>query len=487
MNSPMKRFTAAALAILFIAASASAPAAAQDTGSVLVRGATLLTVTNGTLEDADILIEDGRITQIGQDLRRPRGVEEVDATGKYVMPGIIDAHAHIALSSINEGTSPVTAEVSMEDVTNPYHLGIYRALAGGVTVSHTMHGSANVIGGQNETIKHRWGATDPDVIRFDGAPRTIKFALGENPTRVHGNRGSGGSDSIVPRSRMGVEQVLRNAFENGKRYMEAWDRYENAVRNDPRAVPPVYNERLEVMADILRGEILVHCHSYRADEILMLLRVLDDYGVRNITFQHANEGFKVAPELAEYGAGASVFSDWWSYKFEVYYSTAYNAAILLRNGVVTSINSDSGELNRHLYHEAAKSQRYGGLTDDEALSLITINPAAQLGIADRVGSLEVGKDGDIAIFEGHPLSVYAVPEQTYVDGVKYFDRYEDVDDMRIQVDPSEELDTYREQETGGHAGHLGEIRSFEDLFGGLHFDDGEAEDRTASDDLHGSN
>ncbi|NNF03863.1 MAG: amidohydrolase family protein [Rhodothermales bacterium] len=479
MISASRRLQAALLAVLI----STAPALAQQTGSVLVRDATLLTVTNGTLAETDILIEDGRITQIGQDLRRPRGVDEVDATGKFVMPGIVDAHAHIALSSINESTSPVTAEVSMEDVTNPYHLGIYRALAGGVTTSHTMHGSANVIGGQNETIKHRWGETDPDAIRFEGAPRTIKFALGENPTRVHGNRGSGGSDSIVPRSRMGVEQVLRNAFENGQRYLAAWSRYENEVRTNPRAVPPVYDERLEAMADILRGEILVHCHSYRADEILMLLRVLDDYGVDRITFQHANEGFKVAPELAEYGAGASVFSDWWSYKFEVYYSTAYNAAILLRNGVVTSINSDSGELNRHLYHEAAKSQRYGALTDDETLSLITINPALQLGIADRVGSLEVGKDGDIVIFDGHPLSVYAVPEQTYVDGVKYFDRFEDVDDMRLRVDPSEEPGTYREQETGAHAGHVGEIRSFEDLFGGLHFEDADS----AIEDRQGSN
>jgi imidazolonepropionase-like amidohydrolase len=461
----MRSLHALVLVVLTAGFFSAAPAEAQDTGSVLVRNATLLTITNGTLEETDLLIEDGRITQIGQDLRRPRGVEEIDASGKFVMPGIVDAHSHIALSSVNEATSPVTSEVRMADVTNPYHLGIYRALAGGVTTSHTMHGSANVIGGQNETIKHRWGETDPDAIRFEGAPRTIKFALGENPTRVHGNRGSGGSDSIVPRTRMGVEQVLRNAFENGKRYMEAWDRYENERRENPRAVPPVYNERLEVMADILRGDIMVHCHSYRADEILMLLRVLDDFGVDKITFQHANEGFKVAPELAEYGAGASVFSDWWSYKFEVYYSTAYNAAILTRNGVLTSVNSDSGELNRHLYHEAAKSQRYGGLTDDEALALITINPAAQLGVQDRVGSLEVGKDGDFVIFDGHPLSVYAIPEETWVDGVKYFDRFEDPDDMRLEIDPSQEIDTYVEQETGSHAGHLGEVSTFEELFG----------------------
>lgn len=435
------------LAILLLAA-APYPVVAQD---VLLKGGTVLTVSQGTLQNTDVLIEDGVISSIGRGLRAPRGVETVDVSGKFVMPGIIDAHSHIALSSVNEGAAPVTSEVRMEDVTNPYHIGIYRALAGGVTTSHIMHGSANVIGGQNETIKHRWGATDPDAIRFEGAPRTIKFALGENPTRVHGRRGSGGTGAIVPATRMGVEQVLRDAFENGKRYMEDWDAFNAST--DPRAIPPVYNERLEVMADILRGDILVHCHSYRADEILMLMRVLKDYGVHKITFQHANEAFKVAPELAEYGAMASVFADWWSYKFEVYYSTAFNAAILTRNGVVTSINSDSGELNRHLYHEAAKSQRYGDLTDDETLALITLNPAIQLGIQDRVGSLEVGKDGDVAVFSAHPLSVYAIAEMTYVDGVKYFDRNEDRDDMRMLVSPSASLDTYIEQETGRHDIH----------------------------------
>ncbi len=447
----MKTTLLTILAVLVGSALVAQDSHAQD---VLIRNATVLTVTNGTLEDTDILISDGIIAEIGTNLRAPRGVEEVDATGKFVMPGIIDAHAHIALSSVNEGTSPVTAEVSMEDVTNPYSLGIYRASAGGVTVSHIMHGSANVIGGQNETIKHLWGATNPDDIRFEGAPRTIKFALGENPTRVHGRRASGGTGAIVPATRMGVEQVLRGAFENGKRYMEAWDAYEADLQNNPRAVPPVWNERLEVMADILRGEILVHCHSYRADEIVMLLRVLDDYGVTNITFQHANEAFKVAPELAEYGAFASVFSDWWSYKFEVYYSTAYNAAILARNGVLTSVNSDSAELNRHLYHEAAKSQRYGGLTDDEALAMITINPAIQLGIQDRVGSIEIGKDGDVAVFEGHPLSVYTIPVLTYVDGEKVFDRQNDPDDMRVDINPSTGVGQYEGQITGHDHAHV---------------------------------
>lgn len=409
-------------------------------GDVLIKNGTLITITNGTKENTDILIRNGKIDKIGKGLSAPSGVEVVDAAGKFVMPGIIDAHSHIALDAVNEATSPVTAEVWVGDALDPLDVSIYRALAGGVTISHAMHGSANAIGGQCETIKHRWGSVMMDDIRMDGAPRTIKFALGENPTRVHGS-GSG----IVPRTRMGVEQVFRRAFAEAKEYMEAWDEY-NAKkdRRGFKGSPPMYDLRKEVVADILKGNIIVHCHSYRADEILMLMEVFKDYGVEKLVFQHVNEGFKVAPELAEFGAMASVFSDWWAYKFEVYYSTAYNAAILTKNGVVTSINSDSGELIRHLYHEAAKTQKYGDLSDDEALKLITLNPAIQLGIDNRVGSLEEGKDGDVVIFENHPLSIYAIPMMTYIDGVKYFDRAEDPDDVRVYVDPEAEIDVQRE-------------------------------------------
>jgi imidazolonepropionase-like amidohydrolase len=248
---------------------------------------------------------------------------------------------------------------------------------------------------------------------------------------------------------MGVEFVIRKAFNEGKEYMEAWDKYnKNKLVKGFRGAPPAYSKRLETMADIIKGNIIVHCHSYRADEINMVLKVCKDFGVKKIVFQHTNEGFKVAPELAAYGAGASVFADWWAYKLEVYYSTAYNAAILVRNGVVTTINSDSGELIRHLYHEAAKTQKYGGLSDDEALSLITINPAKQLGVENRVGSLEVGKDGDVAIFKGHPLSVYAIPMVTIVDGIVRFDREKDPDDVRIYFDPKTAVETSVFQEAG---------------------------------------
>ncbi len=431
-RTAVRRYGVTLLLLLFVVPAALAQDRTEavygraPTDDLLIRGATVLTVTGGTLQDTDVLVRDGTIDAVGQGLRAPSGVEVVDAEGLFLMPGIVDAHAHIAISSVNEATAPVTAEVGVGDVLDPYDLAIYRALAGGVTTSHVMHGSANAIGGRNETIKHRWGQTDPEALRFEGAPRTIKFALGENPTRVHG-QGRG----IQPATRMGVEHVIRAALTRAARYAEA----KRQAEAGDRPAPPPHDEQLEMLADVLSGDILVHCHSYRADEILMLVGVFEDFGVENYTFQHVNEGFKIAPELAAASAGASIFSDWWAYKFEVYYSTAYNAAILTKNGVLTSINSDSSELNRHLYHEAAKSQHYGGLTDDEALALITINPARQLGIADRVGSIEEGKDADLVLFDGHPLSVYGVPVRTLVDGVTRFDRARDPDDMRLRLDP----------------------------------------------------
>jgi imidazolonepropionase-like amidohydrolase len=428
----MKKILSIALVLFSVLAHAQI-----EKGSTLIKNGTVITITKGTLENTDVLIKDGKISQIGKNIAAPAGVKVIDATGLYVMPGIIDAHSHLALDAVNEATSPVTAMVWEGDDLDPLDVGMYRAVAGGVTISHAMHGSANAIGGQCQTIKHRYGSLDPKVIMMEGAPRTIKFALGENPTRVHGNNGQG----MVPNTRMGVEFVIRQAFSEAKEYMAKWSTY-NAAKTQKgfRGAPPTYDLRMETLAAILRGEIIVHCHSYRADEIYMLLNVCKDFGIKRLVFQHVNEGFKVAPELAAFGAMASVFADWWAYKFEVYYSTAYNAAILTRNGVVTSINSDDAELTRHLYHEAAKTQKYGGLTDDEALSLITINPAKQLGIENRVGSLEVGKDGDVVIFKGHPLSVYSIPQYTLIDGVLKFDRAKDADDMRIYVDPKQTID-----------------------------------------------
>jgi len=404
----------------------------------LIQNATVLTVTNGTIENGDILVRDGDIAQVGQDLSAPNGVETYDASGEYVMPGIIDAHQHFALSNVNEATNQVTAEVGVGDVLDPYDIGLYRGLAGGVTAAHVMHGSANPIGGRNETIKLRYGVTNPDALKMEGAPRTVKFALGENPTRVHGE----GRDQ-QPKTRMGVEQVIRDALTEARRYDEAKQAYQNGERDRP----PEHSERLEVLAGVLNGEIIVHAHSYRADELVMLMNVLEDFGVDDVVFQHVNEGFKVAPELAAFGddgAGASVFSDWWAYKFEVYYSTAYNAAILTENDVVTSLNSDIPGEQRDMYLQAAKTKRYGDLTDTQALELITINPARQLGIEDRTGSIEEGKDADLAIFSEHPLSVYTKPQRTYVDGVVRFDHEDDPDDMRLRVDPEGTVDLARD-------------------------------------------
>jgi imidazolonepropionase-like amidohydrolase len=424
------------LTTLLILAVFSIGSMAQDKGSVLIQNTTLMTITDGIIENGDILIVDGIITAIGSDLSAPSDVPVVDGTGKYVMPGIIDAHSHLNTVSTNEARNPVTAEVTMEESINPNSVSIYRALAGGVTSIHLMHGSANVIGGQGETLKLRYGVSQ-DEMRFDQAKRTIKFALGENPTRVHG-QGNG----IQPRTRMGVEQIIRSHFDEALDYRiqrEAYLAAKEAYQKDRRGriappVPVAKNLRYDVLNDIIDGDILVHCHSYRADEILMLMRVFNDYGIKNYTFQHANEAFKVAPEIAKNGAYTSVFADWWAYKFEVYYSTAYNATILNENGVTNSINSDSNELIRHLNHEAAKTVRYGETSEADALKMITINPAKQLGIDEMVGSLEIGKQGDVAIWSGHPLSIYSKVEHTYIDGKKYFDLIMDPVDMRISVD-----------------------------------------------------
>ena len=403
--------------------------------NLIIRHATVLTVTQGTKQDADILITNGKIADIGKAIKAPVSHKVIDGTGLFVMPGIIDAHSHITLEAVNEATNPITPELKMYDAVNPLDLSIYRALAGGVTTIHALHGSANVIGGQCATLKLRYGVTDPELLKMKDAPRTIKFALGENPTKIHG------ANNLIPKTRMGVEFVIRKAFSEAREYHNAWETYHNSrLKKGHATTPPVYSERLETLVQILKGNIIIHCHSYRADEIQMLMRVCRDFGVRKLVFQHGNEGFKVAPELAHFGAMASVFADEWAYKFEVYYSSAYNAAILTRNGVITSINSDDPETIRHLYHEAAKSQKYGKLSDDEALALITINPAKQLGIDDRVGSIEKNKDADLALFSAHPLSVYTIPVMTIVDGVIKFDRTHDADDQRIYIDPEMEID-----------------------------------------------
>jgi imidazolonepropionase-like amidohydrolase len=317
----------------------------------------------------------------------------------------------------------VTAEVRVADVIDHNDVNIYRQLAGGVTAANLLHGSANVIGGQNAVIKLRWGKSPEDLL-FREAPRGIKFALGENPKRA------GGGGGRYPGTRMGVEATLRSSFNEARTYRQEWQEYERKLAaagpgSKARPAPPRRDLRLEALRDILDRKILVHAHAYRADEILMLMRVAEDFGFRVRTFQHVLEGYKVASEMARHGAGGSTFSDWWAYKMEALDAIPYNAAIMASKGVTVSINSDSSELARRLYWEAAKAMRYGGVSETEALKMITLNPARQLGVDRWVGSIEPGKSADLAVFAGHPFSPDTHVEHTLIEGTVYFDRTRD--------------------------------------------------------------
>ena len=381
----------------------------RDDPITFITGATVLTASRGTLENADIIIRDGRIAEVGSGLSAPRGATVVDATGKYVTPGIIDAHSHMAATSINEGSVNVSAMVTIEDVIRPEDIGMYRALAGGVTSINILHGSANPIGGGNAVIKLRWGADADDLLI--GAHKGIKFALGENTKRDR-------NPDRYPATRMGVQDVIRQAFVDAREYMEEWDAFEAGGR---KGVAPRRDLKLEALMQILKGERWVHSHSYRADEILQLLRLAEEFGFTIRTFQHVLEGYKVADEIAAHGAGASTFSDWWAYKVEAYDAIPHNAALMTERGVLVTINSDSGEEIRHLNQEAAKAMKWGGLDEESALRLVTLNAAIQFGIDHRTGSIDEGKDADLVIWEGHPLSMFGKAVQTYVDGKLYFD------------------------------------------------------------------
>ncbi len=386
----------------------------REDAVTLIRNATVMTVTKGTLQGADVLIRNGRIAEVGKGIAAPNGAHVIDATGLYLTPGIIDCHSHIATDAVNEGSINVSAMVGIKDVLDPSDVAIYRALAGGVTTINVLHGSANPIGGGNAVIKLRWGA-DADDLLLQGAPPGIKFALGENVKRDR-------NPDRYPATRMGVQDVIRQAFIDARAYQKEWDAYRARAKEDRDAIPPRRDLKLEKLAQVLSGERLVHAHSYRADEILQLMRTAEEFGVRIATFQHVLEGYKVADELARHGAGASTFSDWWAYKVEAYDAIPYNAALMTRHGVVVSINSDDPEEMRHLNQEAGKTMKWGGLSENEALKLVTINPAMQLGIADRVGSIEVGKDADLALFDGDPLTVDGRVQKTFIDGKLYFDR-----------------------------------------------------------------
>jgi imidazolonepropionase-like amidohydrolase len=395
---------------------------------IVIQNATILTVTNGTVRGS-ILFENGKISAIGEKVLVPPGATVVDGAGKYVMPGIIDCHSHIMIEAVNEGSVSVSSMVGIGDVLNPEDIAIYRALAGGVTSANILHGSANSIGGKTMVMKMRWGK-NAEEMKFEGALPGLKFALGENPKRAGnaaGGRGAVTTNLRYPATRMGVEDVIREAFNDAKAYQAGWAAYDAKTARGETPIPPARDLKLEPLVEVLEGKRLVHAHCYRQDEILMLLRVADEFGFKIRTLQHALEAYKVAREIAAHGAGVSTFSDWWAYKMEAQDAIPYNAAILMRKGVLVSLNSDDPELIRHLDKEAAKTMKYGGLNETEALSLITINPAKQLMIEKRVGSLEVGKDADVLLYDGHPLSNFSKVLKVWIDGHEYFDRDRDIE------------------------------------------------------------
>ena len=416
-----------ALAALSAGAQARPAGAAGADAPTLIRNATVLTVTKGTLQNTDILLRGGKIAQIGQNLTAPAGAQVIDATGKYVMPGIIDPHSHMMADAINEGSLSVTSMVRISDALDPTAVNVYRALAGGVTTINILHGSANTIGGQNATVKLKYGRPTAEML-FPNAPPGIKFALGENVTQKNSqdrNRALG-RPMRYPVTRMGQEEVLRDAFTRAQDYKHGWDDYRaRQQRGERNVVAPRRDLELEPLVEVMEGKRLVHAHGYRADELLMLLNVAREFGFKVQTLQHGLEGYKIASEIAAAGAGLSSFADSWSYKIEAYDAIPHNAAILMRHGVLTTINSDSDERVRRLNIDAAKLMRYGGLSEEEALRTITINGAQQLGVGDRTGSLEVGKDADVAIWSGHPLSVYSSAETVFVDGEIFFDKQRD--------------------------------------------------------------
>ncbi len=430
----------AVLAAVFAAALAADPAP-----PLLIKNATIVTVSHGTIQNGSILIRGGKIAEVGARVQAPPEAAVLDLGGQYVMPGIIDCHSHIAADSINEGSIAVSSMTAIEDVLDPEDIAIYRELAGGVTTANVLHGSANPIGGLNAVIKLRWGKSAKEML-FAGAKPGLKFALGENPKRPGQAPAFGPSAGPrrYPATRMGVEDVIREAFTQARQYAKEWDEYRRKVAAGERdPAPPRKELKLEPLAEVLRGERLAHAHCYRADEILMLMRLAEEFGFKIATLQHVLEGYKVAKEIAAHGAGASTFSDWWAYKMEAWDAIPYNAALMTRRGVLVSLNSDSAELARHLNQEAAKTLKYGGLSETEALKLVTLNPARQLRIDDRVGSIDLGKDADLAVFDKHPLSNYAKVTKVLIDGQVYFDREQD---LKRRGEVEKEIKELREKE-----------------------------------------
>lgn len=394
----------------------------KTNGSVLIRGANVITVSSGTMNDTDVLVQAGKIAAIGHNLApMGSGVAVIEAKGLYLMPGIIDTHSHFAASGgLNESSLSVVPEVRVKDVIDGDDVQIFRALAGGVTTARILHGSANCIGGQDAVLKMKYGRPARELIIPEG-PQGVKFALGENVKRTDGR---------FPNTRLGVEAVLIRAFTEAQEYQRGWDEYRKAKEAGKAVVEPRRDLRLEALAEMLKGNIKIHCHCYRADEILMLLRVADRFGIKIQSLQHVLEGYKIGPEIAAHGALVSLFSDWWAYKIEAFDAIPFAAALLHAAGATVCLKSDSNELMRHLYQEAAKCVKYGGMSEDDAIRSITLNCAKQLGLEKRLGSIEVGKDADLVLFNGHPLNSFSRVELTLVEGDVFFQR-----DAQLKPEP----------------------------------------------------
>lgn len=397
--------------------------------NVHIKNATVWTSdTAGRLEQTDVIVKNGKFSQIGKNLATPSGFQVIDGSGLHLTAGIIDEHSHIAIEmGVNEGTDAVTSEVRIGDVLNAEDINIYRGLAGGTTTAQLLHGSANPIGGQAQIIQLRWGVTSEE-LKFAKAPPSIKFALGENV-----KQSNWGDDytSRYPQSRIGVETVIRDTFQAAKEYQAAWAAYDKLSRSaKANVVPPRRDYRLEAIVEILNKQRFVHTHSYVASEILMLMELAEEVGFQIHTFTHILEGYKVADEMRQHGASASTFADWWAFKMEVQDAIPTNTCLMADRGVLVSVNSDSPDLQRRLNQEAAKSVKYCGMSEVDALNMITINPAIQLNIQEHVGSITVGKQADFVLWSAHPLSVYAQVQQTWIDGIPYYDKANDAQAQR---------------------------------------------------------
>ena len=419
---------------------------AQQKQDILIKNATVMTAASGTLQNTDILIKNGKISRIGKNLSAGSALV-IDATGKYVTPGIIDCHSHMMMDgSVNEFSYSVTSMVRTRDILDPTDIAIYRALAAGVTAQNLLHGSANPIGGQNSVVKNKFGRPLADFM-IPNAPPGIKFAMGENVKRTNFNP-SPGAPARYPATRMGVIETMRDAFLRARDYKQALDDY----KAKKTKVPPRRDLELEPLVEVLEGKRLVHAHGYRSDEHLNLMLLADEFGFKVATLQHGLEAYKIAPEIAKRGTGVSIFVDSWGYKLEAYDAIPYNAYILWKNGVNVSINSDSAERIRRLNLDAAKVMKYGGVPEEDALKMITINPAIQLGISKQTGSIEVGKDGDIAIWSGHPFSPYSLVEQTLIDGESFFERSRDLlrrQEFAKERERLEKMDANKPSSSGG--------------------------------------